>query len=177
MMRFVVPFLVVFLSACQTAYKDGQSNENAAYFRLPVNSKLMLNQTLTISAKSSRTYFQFGRTRVFHEINQYRPYCELRMQTKGEGAQSVGPAEFIIQQVVREMRFTVDGGLIQLASDPEATEWLVLATVMHLHSESEPNVISLACASWGLPQDMSHLTIRKIRATLGDIFTLKMGAQ
>jgi hypothetical protein len=37
-------------------------------------------------------------------------------------------------------------------------------------------VRALTCASWGLPQGRSYLTVAQIRRALGDYFTLELAA-
>ncbi|RJQ67047.1 MAG: DUF4242 domain-containing protein [Desulfobacteraceae bacterium] len=46
-------------------------------------------------------------------------------------------------------------------------EYEVVAAVMELRSERQPEVTALICADWGLPQDTLHITVQKIRRALG----------
>ncbi len=188
MIRFVSVVLVVFVSACQTAYKDGQPNEDSPYYEVPVDSKLILHRDVTIPAKTAIVYFQRGQIFLKHyQYNRYATYCELELSAKRDVPQTVKADEFVIHKVKQERVFG-DGGFIQLASrglgfggvaqfgrgDGGYRLYEVVATRMTLRSERQPDVQALICASWEPAQAISYLTIRKIRNTLGDIFTLQL---
>ncbi len=187
MIRFVSVALVVFVSACQTAYKDGQPNEDSSYYEVPVDSKLILHQDLTIPAKTAIVYLQRGQIFLKHyQYNRYATYCELELSAKRNVPQTVKADEFVIYKVKQETVFG-DGGFIQLASrvrfggvaqfgrgSDGFQGYEVVATRMTLRSERQPDVQALICASWEPAQAISYLTIRKIRNTLGDIFSLQL---
>ncbi len=188
MIRFVALALVVFVSACQTAYKDGQPNEDSPYYEVPVDSKLILHRDLTIPAKTAIVYLQRGQIVSKHyQVNRWGTYCELELSRKRDVPQTIEADEFDIYKVKQETVFG-DGGFIQLASRglwfagvagimPEHDGkqlYEVVATRMTLRSERQPDVQALICARWHTAQAMSYLTIRKIRDTLGDIFSLQL---
>ena len=188
MIRFVSVVLVVFVSACQTAYKDGQPNEDSPYYEVPVDSKLILHRDLTIPPKTTIVYLQRGQIFLKHyQVNRWGTYCELELSRKRDVPQTIEADEFAIYKVKQERVFG-DGGFIQLASrgvgfggvaqfgrdDGGRQDYEVVATRMALRSERQPDVHALICASWEPAQAMSYLTIREIRKTLGDIFTLQL---
>jgi len=187
LIRFVALALVVFVSACQTAYKDGQPNEDSPYYEVPIDSKLILHRDLTIPAKTAIVYLQRGQIFLKHyQYNRYATYCELELSRKRDVPQTIEADEFLIYKVKQERVFG-DGGFIQLASrgvfggvarimrDNGGKQlYEVVATRMALRSERQPDVQALICASWHSAQAMSYLTIRKIRDTLGDIFSLQL---
>ncbi len=187
MVRFVCLALVVFVSACQTAYKDGQPNEDSPYYEVPVDSKLILHQDLTIPAKATIVYFQREQILLkYAQVNRRTTYCELELSTKRDVPQTIEADEFVIYKVKQERVFG-DGGFMQLASrgvfggvarimrDNGGKQlYEVVATRMTLRSERQPGVHALICASWEPAQAMSYLTIRKVRDTLGDIFSLQL---
>ncbi len=184
MVRFVCLALVVFVSACQTAYKDGQPNEDSPYYEVPVDSKLILHQDLTIPAKATIVYFQREQILLkYAQVNRRTTYCELELSTKRDVPRTVKADEFVIYLVKQETVFG-KGGFIQLASrglgfgmvaQRTGYAYEVVATRMALRSKRQPDVQALICASWHTAQAVSHLTIRKVRNTLGDIFTLQLG--
>ncbi|NIO40864.1 MAG: hypothetical protein GTO41_12185 [Burkholderiales bacterium] len=45
---------------------------------------------------------------------------------------------------------------------------------MELHSETQPDVVRMTCARWGVPQELSNVTVAGIRKSLGDIVTLEL---
>ncbi len=188
MIRFVALALVVFVSACQTDYKDGQPNEDSPSYEVPVDSKLILHRDLTIPARTTIVYLQRGQIVLkHHQVNRWGTYCELELSRKRDLPQTIEADEFDIYKVKQETVFG-DGGFIQLASRglwfggvagimPEHDGrqlYEVVATRMTLRSERQPDVHALICASWEPAQAMSYLTIRKVRNTLGDIFTLQL---
>ncbi len=188
MIRFVSLALVVFVSACQTAYKDGQPNEDSPYYEVPVDSKLILHRDLTIPAKTTIVYLQRGQIVLkHHQVNRWGTYCELELSRKRDVPQTIEADEFDIYKVKQETVFG-DGGFMQLASrgvgfggvaqimrgSDGHRLYEVVATRMALRSERQPDVQALICASWEPAQAMSYLTIRKVRDTLGDIFSLQL---
>ncbi|MDH3673196.1 MAG: hypothetical protein OES46_18875 [Gammaproteobacteria bacterium] len=187
MIRIVSLVLVVFVSACQTAYKDGQPNEGSPNFVVPVDSKLILNQDLSVPARTDIVYVQRGKILSKHfQVNRFGTFCELELSRKRDVPQTIEADEFVIYRVKQERVFG-DGGFIQLASrlrfggvvqferDGDGFQlYEVVATRMALRSERQPDVQALVCATWHVAQAMSYLTIRGIRNTLGDIFTLQL---
>ncbi|MFQ6022174.1 MAG: hypothetical protein ACE5NW_05580 [Acidiferrobacterales bacterium] len=182
MMRFAtLALMIIVLAGCQAFTNFNQrfyGNEESPYFSVSVDSTLVLKQELTVPAKNASVWFQRGRAVTqFYEVHKYNPYCRLTLDTKRDVPQTIQPDEFVIRRVGQRDEFTVDGGFIQVAEIPRDggfEAFQVKATRMELRSESQPDVVRLTCASWGLPQDMSHVTIREIRQTLGDIFALQL---
>ena len=187
MIRFVALALVVFVSACQTAYKDGQPNEDSPYYEVPVDSKLILHRDLAIPARTDIVYLQRGQIVLkYHQVYRWGTYCELELSRKRDVPQTIEADEFLIYKVKQERVFG-EGGFMQLAGrgvfggvagimrDNGGKQlYEVVATRMALRSERQPDVQALICASWHSAQAMSYLTIRKIRNTLGDIFSLQL---
>ncbi len=181
MLRLISVTLVFFLSGC-TAFNNMnqryQGNENSEYYRVPVDSTLVLNQSLTIPIRHKRVYFQDGRPLAFYEVNEYQPWCVLRMRAKKDVAQMIAPGEFVVSEVTREhlyeiarlpilvAQFDTDGG-------SEMT-YQVVATRMELTSDTQPDVRTLSCSRWSIPQDRYWVTIRDVRETLGSIFNLRL---
>jgi hypothetical protein len=48
------------------------------------------------------------------------------------------------------------------------------AWVIHLRSSRQPDVLRMTCGRWDYPGAASRLTIREIRDTLGELFTLRL---
>ena len=144
---------------------------------------------MTIPEKTAVVYFQRGQIFLKHyQYNRYFTYCELELSAKRNVPQTIKADEFVIYTVKQERVFG-DGGFIQLASrglgfgglaqfgrggNDGRQLYEVVATRMALRSERQPDVRALICASWHPAQAMSYLTIRKIRNTLGDIFSLQL---
>jgi hypothetical protein len=186
LIRFVSVVLVVFVSACQTAYKDGQPNEDSPRYKVPVDSTLILHQDLTIPAKTAIVYLQRGEVFLKHyQVNRYFTYCELEVSPTTTVPWTVKADEFVISKVTQKTLFG-RAGFIQLASrglgfgkvasddDNKSGGYEVIATRMTLRSERQAAVQALVCANWGPAEAVSYLTIRGIQNALGDIFTLRL---
>lgn len=180
MLRLIAITLVVFLSGC-TAFSNFnqryEGNENSPYYRVPVDSTLVLNQSLTIPAKQKRVYFQEGKPLAFYEVNQYQPWCVLRMQAKKDAVQTIVPGEFIVSEVTREHLHEIARLPILVARfEPDGSEmtYEVVATRMVLSSDTQPDVRTLSCSRWSIPQDRYWVSIRNVRETLGNIFDLQL---
>ncbi len=175
-MRFSALLLVALLAACETAYKDGRPNERSAEFWVPVDSKLVLHRRIEIAPGQGKAYLQNGRLLPWYDVNQYAPYCALALQASREVAQRVGADEFVVRKVSQRFLFTLAAGPLVRAQRErsDAMTYEVLATVMQVHSERQADVRALTCASWGLPQGRSYLTVEQIRRALGGYFTLEL---
>ncbi len=180
MLRFISVAIVLWLSGCTVLnelHQRHQGNEGSPYYRVPVDSKLVLNQAVIVPAKKRRVYFQYGRPLAFWEVNEYRPWCVLRMRTKKDVAQKITPDEFVVRSVSREPLYEIARLPVQVAqfgSDGTDFTYEVVATRLELYSDTQPNVQTLSCSKWGVQQDRFHVTIRSIRETLGDIFDLQL---
>lgn len=184
MPRSISVILVLFLSGCAVLsdfHQRQQGNENSTYYTVAVESKLVLNRRLTVPAKKNRLYFQHAQILAFEDVNEFQPYCALHLHTKKDVPQAINPDEFVVHKVFQEHLFHLAGfpigspiRLAQLEDRDGGMTYEVVATVMDLLSEGQPDVLRMTCAAWGLPQDISNLTIQKIRQSLGDIFTLQL---
>jgi hypothetical protein len=185
MHRLSALLLAVVLGACETAYKDGLPNERSPEFWVPVGSKLLLHRSIEIPPGQGAAYFQNGKLLRWYDVDQYGSYCALALPTRWDVAQRVSPDVFVVRKVSQRFLFTLaaapPGPLRQARLVPAARDrdrdgmtYEVLATVMELHSERQPEVRALTCASWTLPQGRSNLTVEQIRRALGDYFTLEL---
>ena len=185
MWRFMILFLFTLIPACQSAYINGIPNERSPYFQVPVDSKLILNRTITIEPVQNSAYFQRGRMIPWYEVIKYGAYCSLAVERKLDLEQTVKPAEFVVHKVSNESFFSiVKAGKrklvpvafnLQLADTKSGNgSYEVFATVMELRSDTRSEVRRLTCADWGIPQGMQTLTVEIIRQTLGDFFSLKL---
>jgi hypothetical protein len=177
-MRIVFLVCTFVLAACQPAYlKDGRPNENSPYFEVSVQSKFVLHQTLTIPPYRRHIYFQHGKAMPFHKVNEFIDYCALTLHAQRQVPQTVKPDTFVVTKVYREYLFQLASATMAVTQvmDIDGGEtWQVLATQMELRSETQPDVVRMTCAGWGLPQELSNVTVAGIRKSLGDIVTLEM---
>jgi hypothetical protein len=137
--------LILWLAGCQGSLVQIEGDENSRDFRIPVDSKLVLQQDLWVPARSDRLYFQKGKVLLFQNVNEYLPYCALSLYVMVAG-------------------LTPGGGMT----------YQVVAILLELRSVKQPDIIRMTCANRGLPQDLAHLTLGQMRESLGDIFLLEM---
>lgn len=177
-MRHLAAFVGIVLTACQPVYlKDGTPNENSPHFDVPVDSRLVLNRELTVPQHQRYLYFQHGRAMNFQDVNQYLPYCAIELHTKRSTPQSIKPDTFAIHKVDRRYQYSLARAALEVAQIRDrgnGDPWSVIATLLELSSEKQQDVIRLVCAHWGVPQNMSYLTVADIRRSLGELFTLQL---
>ena len=70
----VSALLIVLLAGCQGSLLQIDVDENSRYFRIPVDSKLILHRALVVPSRSDRLYFQKGMVSQFQSVNEYLPY-------------------------------------------------------------------------------------------------------
>ncbi|MFQ5936864.1 MAG: hypothetical protein ACE5LB_10695 [Acidiferrobacterales bacterium] len=174
MNRLLLVAVLSTLSACQSLHLQGRQGEDSPNFQIPAGSKLVLHQDLAIPAPVGATYLQHGRAGAFHEINEFVPYCLLEQRPSEGTTKTVRAGEFVIATVRQEFRFAGAGARQLVAAGQSFQPTHVVATVLELRSDSAPHSLYLSCAHWGMPQSMSHLTLRDIRDALGDVASLEL---
>lgn len=179
------------LSACSTATPGSSPAETSPDFLVPGGATLVLHQPLQVEAWQDQVYFQDGKTMSWRGVNIYIPYCTLKMRSKKETAQSIRPDTFVVTESYTELffmqvrapvprdgiRFAAAGWepTTQIGFESrEAMDYKVVAAVMELSSAGQPEVVSMLCTDWGLPQETAHITIKKMRRALGAMMTLQL---
>lgn len=165
------------LAACQGATTTG-----SPYSRVPVGSTLDLRQPLTIPANTAGVYLQGGQ--AFSQMQQingpqlqvYAPYCRLEVSKVSDSAQTVHPDRFTVTRVRHDVSYVEAARTVipvgQSDGSPPAE---IYATLLYLHSLSQPNVRLLRCAHYQYPPVFAHhLSIDQIRTALGGIAKLEL---
>ena len=177
-MRFVLLTAAMLLTACQPAYlRDGQPNPDSVYFEIPVDSKFVLRKDVTFPAYRKDMFFQNGKVSDYAGANKWVAYCALSLHAQRHVSFTVKPDTFAAKKVSREYLFQLASVPLQVAAQLDRDgfqEWRVLATVVELSSESQPEVTKMTCAQWGLPQDLSNVTLNGIRKSFGDFVQLEI---
>ena len=168
------------LVACQPARLDGQPNPDSPYFRPPTGSTLEIREPVEVSARRDRVYFQDGRRREWHQVNEYGAYCALMLAARADQARTLEPGSYVVEAVSRRYLFGVARHDVPARAVPVAErdrggreDYRVLALVLAL-SGPDSRLEALVCARWGLPQGMAKVTLRDIRETLGTGFELRL---
>lgn len=184
MARFTMLAVVALLCACQTSY---EGNEDSPYYRVPVGSKLVLRESVTIPPSLAGVFLQGGQIKPLSQINQYYPYCKFELWKIRDAPQTVQPDEFTITKVTQEITHSVDAGQIQLADIAigigihagmdDGPSVQTYATRLNLRSEKQPEVFRLSCGQWAYPATGQHVSISEMRRALGEIFTLRLAGK
>ncbi len=179
MKRYIVCciFASVF-TGCQTL-----EDKDAAYYQIREGSTLVLNQELQIPADAARISIQHGEVRPQGLVNEFYPYCEFEVRQVQPTAQPVKPDDFVIHQVGHRVYnvglssgTTASLGLSIGLGGSDGPRQTFYATVLHLRSEKQPNVLKLTCESdqRSFPGIIyaRHLTVSEIQGALGAVLTL-----
>lgn len=175
MRRNAVLLFSLLLVACQSA---GPVDEDSRFHVLPIGSRLILNQDITIPAHTAGVHIQGGRIVNGKVLNQYHPHCRLEVHDVREVAQTVTADEFLVHRVQHVTPTVSLPGLIKTGRRyvGSSSSLLVYQTFLGLRSARQPQVRWLACMQWGDSSLGQHVTTSEIRQTLGKIITLQIPA-
>jgi len=176
MRQITLSLLCLLITACQTA---GPLDEDLPSQILPIGSRLVLKQELTIPAHSAGVQLQGGRVVSSGKgLNQYHPHCRLEVKDVRVTAQTVAADEFVIRRARYETTTVALPSLQKAARfyGGSGPGLVIFRTILDLRSERQPQVRWLTCQQWGDPALDQHVTIREIRQTLGKIFMLQLPA-
>jgi hypothetical protein len=187
-MKTVLIILAAALAAaCQTTAYQG--NESSPYYRVPAGSHVILNRDLTIPAEQVGVYMQGGQVMPQNQLNMYHAHCKLEVRTRRDVSQVVRADEFVVTKSVQEAliysvqaepRTYADASRavrVNGMDDSGGQSVQTYATRLDLRSERQPDVLRLTCAHWDHPNTAVHLSIRQIRAALGDVVTLRLAGK
>jgi len=164
--------LCLLLSACQTT---GPLDENSPFDVPPTGSRLVLKQALTIPAHNAGVSLQGGRVVSDKDVNQYHPHCRLEVHEVRETTQTVTPDEFVVRRAYQDSQMVALPGLMKAGLRvTSGMRYYVFRTTLDLRSERQPQVRWLVCQQWGEQALGQHVTLREIRATLGEMITLQL---
>lgn len=170
-------FILALLGACQTY----APSEDSPYYAVPVGSRLVLNRALTIPPDRASVYIQRGQIVPFTTLDDYDPHCRFELSTVGPRPQRVEPDEFVVHQVRQEINvsraFARPGLLLALGGDDrDRPDSKLHSRILYLRSAKQPDVLRIACMRWHGVAFSRHLSIREIRDTLSELFTLELAA-
>lgn len=164
--------LCLLLNACQTT---GPLDENSPFDVPPTGSRLVLKQALTIPAHNAGVSLQGGRVVSDKDVNQYHPHCRLEVHDVRETTQTVTADEFVVRRARQDSQTAARPGLLKAGFRiSNGARFYVFRTILDLRSERQPQVRWLTCQQWSEQALGQHVTIREMRATLGEIITLRL---
>jgi len=177
MPKLYLPILLLgILSGCQTP--GGPIDEDSSQAEIPAGSVFVLRRDLGIPVPEgpfinvfgllrdpgtgASATIQNGKVITRKEYARREPVCVLQTELRKADPQLITRDRFIAGRSSFETEFEIE------------TDDRPFITRIPLASASQPGVTMLRCQSYGSPVNTRHLTIRQIRAILGEIFTLEL---
>jgi hypothetical protein len=152
--------LPLLFSSCQNR---GETDENSPYFVIPIGSRLVLHQSVTIPAFAAAIYLQGGQWLPWPQVSRYHPHCKFELREPKNAPQTITADEFVIARTGTETE-TQEGLQIQ-------------ARVLEIQSPRQPQVSRLSCAVWQTTATGQPVSGRELRQALGDVFTLEIAGR
>ena len=175
-MRLILAISLVFLTACQSWHN---ASEISPFYPIPVGSRLILKQPLSIPADQVSVYIQRGKIVPYNGRDTYYANCKFELYTLKPAAQTVDPDEFTVSKVAQYIRlnqqYEPGQRYAQLGGKGDISSKLY-AWMIYLQSSRQPDVLRMTCGRWDYPGAARQLTIQEIRDTLGNLFTLQLSA-
>lgn len=185
--NFVLLSCLFFVGACSMA---PVSVEDSYRFRPPAGTVVELGTRLEVPSGRSQAYIQGGKYRsTKSEVDSYLPWCEFRVVRSQQAMQSafvINAARFVVSSSHRSIDYSAIERSMQplLMAGRERILWPAhpdasmenMATVMRLESPQQPQVQAVVCMIFSDALSVNHLTLREIRATLGEIATIALPA-
>lgn len=165
--------LIICLASC--AYQ-APKDINSSYYVPPVGSKLRLHSALIIPANDTQIRIQYGKViSSSWDLDAYYPNCNFELRKRAEVARTIQPDTFIISRVTRDTEnVMLHSPRVVASSSGDGAPSVDYITIMDLSSARQPDVMRLTCQHWEDPSDSYHLSIKQIRKTLGELFTLTL---
>jgi len=149
---------VALLAGCQTVATNDPAKIN---FRIPPDSRLVLNRELTIPAGVAHVVFQHGEPGP--AANEFEVNC--RFEVRDLGPRVIQPDSFLI---------TRWGSQREWVNEPNTLRFY---KVFYLKSERQPDLLPMTCQVWSYPLIGRPVTIRQIQEALGEYFTFEFASQ
>lgn len=185
-MNKIIIFIMVLLSVSCSSLRV----ENPATIKelLPVGSTLRLTQALDIPKERSSIYIANGKVaplKNFNTVDIYDPYCMLRLHNEAAHARQVMPDQFKVTKVVEwegyysglKKRNVANitkhsGGMSKVVffgNNDSGFSIIMHATVIGLHSDTQPEVKEIVCGHWDEQSLVEPLTLKQMKTALGEL--------
>jgi len=150
---------------------------DSPYYQVPAGSTLVLNSPLEIPGGEASVYIQDGEVTSYWSANKYEGHCKFEMWSIVERRRVVEPDRFAVQRVEREREYVQapPGRLLTSEDGSGGGPFVEIGkTLMYLESPGQPDVYRMTCQRWNDFTDPVPMSIREIRDTLGDRFSLEL---
>lgn len=176
--------VLALLSACGSPHvKD----ENSAFYSVPVGSRLVLNQDVTIDADQVAVYVQNGQLLSYDDVDKYQPNCKFELYKISSSPRTVVADTFDIVKVEDNIESSSIQHSTRLASlhdrkwginitmgGLDHSEVFNYATMLYLSSARQKDVYRMTCQYWESVLVDKYLSIAQMRAAMGEVFTLNI---
>lgn len=178
-MRKFLPFVAgITLTACSSV----PAPVTSPYYHIPAGSKLVLKQPLSIPPNTATVFIQYGKVVSPKQKENYYAHCWFTSWYVRDHAQHIEPDTFTItssqqlEDVVSRHTNTMlaMNGLGIGMYEGGGPMALVYSTVMHIHSDKQPDIRRFGCGYWENPDDAQHLTVAQIQNVLGNIARIEV---
>jgi hypothetical protein len=152
------------------------------------NASVELHRGVVVQSGMARVFFQEGVAQT--AINEYRPHCELTIRNLLDRAQTIHADHFTVEKVTSDIvHVAASGGVVvTVSADFQLTSGggggdsggdgegrLMKIYTLYLHSDRQPNVLSLVCGgAFNLPAQATRPSLQDIKTALGDYATLQL---
>jgi hypothetical protein len=172
----IILLMLALLAGCRV---DAVLDPRSPYYRMPVGSRITLNQELQVPGERTRIFLQRGQV-LSDGFDQYYPHCNFEIRTLSEDIQTIVPDDFLVVRVNWGINDFVKLDSIMLASIMLLSFGYSDSIVSHyvdhyLSSEVQPDVMFLTCyGAFDFPSEADPPTIAEIREALGNVATLHL---
>lgn len=178
-------FFTVLLGSCQPHHRQ---DNDASFEQITRGARLVLHEALEIPPHYAHINIQAGRIVAEGRVQEVYPFCELEVAEVKPVAQHIAPDTFIVYRLghrIYDVYFPamqlagIGPDLVPCGGDGPLQTFYV--TVLHLRSDTQPNVLKLSCQSnqRAFPGILyaRYLSLAEIRGALGSLFTLLLPGQ
>lgn len=162
------------------ACASGPHPVDSPYSQIPVGSKLVLKRPLTVPAdRVAVGLSSAGDPPAGVLPDQRDTSCELEMRRRAAAARTIGPDEFIVTKVRRDIEYVgltplQVAALGRLAYRQAGPGWEIHSVVLYLRSERQPDVYLVRCKYQDTIREGDPLGVTTVRWALGGDFDVEL---
>jgi hypothetical protein len=162
---------VLILFGCQQA---PVYDETSPYSRIPVGSRIVLQEALEVPKGHTRVFLQHGKTLAKHQLNQYYPHCNFEVRAVSDGSTRIKPDTFFVTAVAEGEEMVVKRESpfrhVGLGMFDDSQSMITRLVHYRLGSESQPAVTRLTChGGFAEPYEADYPGIGDVRDALGKL--------
>lgn len=150
---------------------------------LRAGDDVVLNRTVSAPA-GARVYLQHGQVVKRGALRHRTPYCYFFLYRDNaiiDTAFELAPDRFEVTALSSGVEYGSNGiPPVLHAAFPFTTQEASaenMITRIRLRSPNQPEVMSLKCGVFAVPNERNHLSLEEIREALGDVVTLTTGSE